>query len=322
MKTTTAVEKQPVRPGAVAVLTPAAAALAGASISDNTRLAYQSALNRLQAFLQEQGKDLAGLTDQQLAEYLGALHEAGASPASASLACAAVRFLAKTTGQPSPAGPLTGRVLAGIRREGKDRGRGQVQGLQWGQADTAAAVASNGGQSLAGLRDAALIAVMSDCLLRVSEAVALQVDGLQLESDGTGRLTIGQSKTDQEGEGAVLFVGAPTVSRVRAWMRAASIESGPIFRRVRRGDKVIGAASLSTRAARAIIQRRAADADLQGRFSGHSLRVGSAQSLAAGGASLVEMQTAGRWQSPAMPGHYARGQLAARGAVARLRYGT
>ena len=112
------------------------------------------------------------------------------------------------------------------------------------------------------------------------------------------------------------------MSRVRAWMRAASIESGPIFRRVRRGDKVIGAASLSTRAARAIIQRRVAAADLQGRFSGHSLRVGSAQSLAAGGASLVEMQTAGRWQSPATPGHYARGQLAARGAVARLRYGT
>ncbi len=55
--------------------------------------------------------------------------------------------------------------------------------------------------------------------------------------------------------------------------------------------------------------------------AGHSLRVGGAQSLAAGGASIVEMQTAGRWQSPAMPGHYARGQLAARGAVARVRYG-
>ena len=27
-----------------------------------------------------------------------------------------------------------------------------------------------------------------------------------------------------------------------------------------------------------------------------------------------------RWRSPAMPGRYARGQLAARGAVARLRY--
>ena len=65
----------------------------------------------------------------------------------------------------------------------------------------------------------------------------------------------------------------------------------------------------------------AAAVGIEGRVSGHSLRVGGAQSLAAGGASLVEMQTAGRWQSPAMPGHYARGQLAARGAVARVRYG-
>ena len=60
---------------------------------------------------------------------------------------------------------------------------------------------------------------------------------------------------------------------------------------------------------------------MQGRVSGHSLRVGGAQSLAAGGASLVEMQQAGRWQSPSMPGHYAKGQLADRGAVARIRYG-
>ena len=67
--------------------------------------------------------------------------------------------------------------------------------------------------------------------------------------------------------------------------------------------------------------RRAGAADLEGRFSGHSLRVGGAQSLASAGASVVEMQTAGRWQSPSMPGRYARGELAARGAVARLRYG-
>ena len=320
MKHAAAIEKITRRSDSVSALSRGASNLAAASISENTRLAYQGALDRLQAFLQEQGRDLAGLDDSQLAEYLTAMHRAGVSPSTASLAAAAVRFLAKTAGQPSPAGPLSGRVLAGIRREGKDRGRGQVAGLQWSAADTVAAIASNGGQSLAGLRDAALIAVMSDCLLRVSEAVALQVKDLQTETNGTGRLTVRSSKTDQEGAGAVLFVGAPTVSRIRAWTRAAAIESGPLFRRVRRGDAV-GDAPITGRAARSIIQRRAAAADLQGRFSGHSLRVGSAQSLAAGGASLVEMQTAGRWQSPSMPGHYARGQFAARGAVARLRYG-
>ena len=151
----------------------------------------------------------------------------------------------------------------------------------------------------------------------VSRARSLRIG---LEADGTARLTIEHGKTDQEGTGAVLFVGAPTVSRLRIWMSTAGIESGPLFRRVRRGG-VVGDAALSTQAVRQIIKRRAAAADLEGHFSGHSLRVGSAQSLASQGASLVEMQNAGRWQSPAMPGHYARGEFAARGAVARLRYG-
>ena len=306
--------------GALATLTPAAAKLARASLSPNTLRAYQGALNRLGDYLHKQDRGIAGLTDKTLADHLSSIHEAGASPASAAIALAAVRFLAKTSGQSSPAGPLTGRVMAGIRRQGKERGRGQVAGIQWSQADTAAAIASNAGQSLAGLRDAALIALMSDCLLRVSEAVALDLDALKFESDGTGRLSIRHSKTDQEGLGETLFVGAPTISRIRAWITGAGIASGPLFRRVRRGD-VVGDAPLSTQAARAIIKRRATAADLQGRFSGHSLRVGSAQSLAASGASLVEMQTAGRWQSPNMPGRYARGELAARGAIARLRYG-
>ena len=50
---------------------------------------------------------------------------------------------------------------------------------------------------------------------------------------------------------------------------------------------------------------------MAGRVSGHSLRVGSAQSLAAAGAGLVELQEAGDWQAPTMPAHYARHQFAA-----------
>ena len=269
MKHAAALEKIKTPSDSVSALSRGASNLAAASISPNTRLAYQGALDRLQAFLQEQGRDLAGLDDTQLAEHLAAMHRAGAAPSTASLAVAAVRFLAKTAGQPSPAGPLSGRVLAGIRREGKDRGRGQVAGLQWSAADTAAAIASNGGQSLAGLRDAALIAVMSDCLLRVSEAVALQVEDLETETNGAGHLTVRSSKTDQEGAGAVLFVGAPTVSRIRAWTRAAAIEIGAAFSPGPPWGCVMGAAPLSARAARSIIQRRAAAADLQGRFSGH-----------------------------------------------------
>ena len=35
---------------------------------------------------------------------------------------------------------------------------------------------------------------------------------------------------------------------------------------------------------------------------------------------VVEMQVAGRWKSPQMPAHYARGELVEQGAIARFKY--
>ena len=156
----------------------------------------------------------------------------------------------------------------------------------------------------------------SDALLRVSELAELEVGDIDF---GTGTVTVRKSKTDQEGEGAVLYLGRPTLKRIRRWLEASGFEAGRLFRRVRVGGAV-GGSALSHQAIRAIIKDRAEAAGVEGRVSGHSLRVGSAQSLAAAGASLVEMQQAGRWESPTMPGHYARAELASRGAVARLRY--
>ena len=51
--------------------------------------------------------------------------------------------------------------------------------------------------STAGLRDAATIRVMSDALLRVSEASNLDVDDLWLADDGSGTIVVRYSKTDQ-----------------------------------------------------------------------------------------------------------------------------
>ena len=284
--------------------------LAAASIAENTRRAYTHALARLDAAL---GRE--PLTDVSLAAYLAELFAAGKSPASAALVVAAVKFRATLTKQPTPVGPATARVLGGFRREGQDRGRGQVAGVNWAQADAAAALAANGGDSLAGLRDAALVAVMSDALLRVSEAAALDVADID-HTEST--VTVRRSKTDQEGQGAVLYLGRPTLKRVRAWLDAAGIVDGPLFRSLTKGQHIRG--RLSPRSVRQIVTDRAKAAGIAGRVSGHSLRVGSAQSLASAGASVVEMQQAGRWHSPTMPGLYARKQIARRGAVARLRY--
>ncbi len=289
--------------------------LFSASFSRNTAKAYEAALARLDARLVG-----AALTDHAFAEYLTELHHEGRAPSSIALVVAAVKFRAKLQGVSSPVGPISSRALAGIRRAGKDRGQGQVQGVGFAAADAAAAVAGSDGQNRAGLRDAALIAIASDGLLRVSEIAAVQAADVAQAEDGSGRLTIRSSKTDQEGAGQVLYLGASTMRRVTAWTTAAGITSGPLFVRVRKNGR-LGDKALSAVAVRQIIRTRCKAAGVEGRLSGHSLRVGGAQSLAAGGASVVEMQQAGRWQSPNMPGHYAKGQLAARGAVARIRYG-
>ncbi len=287
--------------------------LVQASISANTKRAYTAALARFDKAIGDNP-----VTDTVVANYLAALYDAEKSPATCSQVVAALKFRAKLQDLPPPVGPRTNRVLAGIRRQGRGRGRGQATGVNFTQAEAAAAIAAGEG-SLQGLRDAAIISVMSDGLLRVSELVALQVDDLAFEPDG-GRVTIRHSKTDQEGIGVVLYLGPPTVARVKAWLEAAKITCGPLFRRLHRGGNVGGEKELSTLSVRQIIKRRCTAAGVRGSVSGHSLRVGGAESLAAGGASIAEMQTAGRWRSPAMPGHYARGQLAVRGAVARIRY--
>ncbi len=87
-----------------------------------------------------------------------------------------------------------------------------------------------------------------------------------------------------------------------------------MFRRVTRSGAVSGHAPLSTNAVRAIVQKRAAAVGVTG-ASGHSCRVGSAQSLIERGASTAAVAIAGRWKDPGMVVRYAKAQGAGRGAV-------
>ena len=99
-------------------------------------------------------------------------------------------------------------------------------------------------------------------------------------------------------------------------MDTAGIESGPLFRPVpgRIGEVRLGPAAIC-----GVIKRRAKQAGITRRVSGHSLRVGAALSLAERNASVAEMQREGRWKSFSMPAYYVRNQEASRGAVARWR---
>ena len=117
-----------------------------------------------------------------------------------------------------------------------------------------------------------------------------------------------------------MFIGDETRQLSQRYCEIACITEGALFRRVLRGDNITQQ-RLSVNGARNVIKDAATLAGIQGFISGHSLRLGTAVSLAKAGASVVEMQEAGRWKSPTMPAHYARAQEAERGAVERFRYG-
>jgi site-specific recombinase XerD len=88
------------------------------------------------------------------------------------------------------------------------------------------------GSDLQGLRDGALLAVAFETGLRVSELAAIQIAQIDPQRDGRGILAIGKTKTDQEGEGRFAWLSTDTMRRIGAWISAAKLEEGPLFRRV------------------------------------------------------------------------------------------
>ncbi len=231
---------------------------------------------------------------------------------------AAIRHKHVSDGLDSPTNsPGVATVMRGLRRQAAGSPPQQAKGLT--ATDLAAIKAtafrrrsgptgrteSEEAARRRGAVDIALISVMRDAMLRRSEAAALTWADVEFRTDETARVTVRQSKTDQEGEGAVLFVGRDATTALEA---IRPDEHDPDAR-------VFGLHSGNAISVR--IRKAAAAAGLRGKFTGHSPRVGMSTDLVAAGASVAAVQVAGRWKSSRMPGQYARGELAGQGAVAR-----
>ena len=155
--------------------------------------------------------------------------------------------------------------------------------------------------------DLALLQVMRDGLLRRSEAAALTWGNVEVHPDGSGRLHVARSQTDQSAEGTVLYLGPAAVEALLV---------------IRPEEAMIDPAASVFNLSASQIYRRVRAAAMMARlgegYSGHSMRVGMAQDLSAAGAELPELMNAGRWASAAMPAKYTEAQAAGRGAVAKL----
>ena len=288
-----------------------------------TRRAYASAWDGFEAWCEAEGYKSIPADPETVAAYLTHRASEDCAISTIKLARAAVGYFHTTRGMPSPvnsAGVI--RVMRGLARRAvaSKQGRGQAAGLTARHLAAIRATAhlprtGPSGRVEAektarrrGAIDIALIATMRDALLRRSEAVALTWADIDFRPDGTARLTIRRSKTDQEGEGAVQFVGPVATADLRAIRPEGSGDAigQPVFR-LRTGRSIANRISAAAKAA-----------GLEGDFSGHSPRIGMAQDLAEAGASTTDLMVAGRWASHRMPACYTRSVTAGRGVVARF----
>ena len=145
---------------------------------------------------------------------------------------------------------------------------------------------------------------MRDGLLRVSEAAALRWGDVELAGDGSGRIRIPESKTDQEAEGVVVYLGPVAVEALLAIRPEEAVI-----------DAVTPVFNLHPDTIRRRLQQAARAAGLPDwrDITGHSGRVGMAQDLSAAGFALPELMTAGRWKSLRMRARYTERQAAGRG---------
>ena len=172
-------------------------------------------------------------------------------------------------------------------------------------------IAASAPPTARGRTELALCRTMRDALLRRSEEAALTWADLERADDGSGRLTIRRAKGDQEGRGAVVYIGTEALAALEAIPPGEAGPDAPVFASPREPGRALSESAI----ARAI-DRAARRAGLGAGFAGHSPRIGMTLDLSRAAMATHAIQQAGRWASPALVVRYTRSESAGRGAVA------
>lgn len=284
-----------------------------------TRRRYGSAWRGFTSWCEERGHASLPAEPIAVAAYLAERAQT-IKPATIAVIAAAIGYHHRARNLANPVDAQGVKlVLAGLARQGQAGQQRQAKGISLQDLAAIRATArqprtGRGGRMESGMHardrgilDVALCSVMFDGMLRRSEAAELRWHDIRRDADKSGRLTVRRSKTDQTGQGKVLWL-SPTTMFALAELAAIRPDDEP-------GDHVFGLSAAQ------ICQRIAAACEAAGLgpgYSGHSLRVGAAQALAAANISLAAIMENGRWQSSMMPARYTRHANAAQSAMARL----
>jgi site-specific recombinase XerD len=226
-----AIIEQPALPAELTTTLELAADFARASKAKATQEAYGSDFRIFESWCRPRGLSALPATAESLCAFLADQATLGKRASTLGRRLAAVRYFHRAAGYETPTSDEKVKaVLSGIRRTigaAPVRKRAATADIVIAMSPTAT--------SLRALRNRAIILLGFAGAFRRSELVALNVDDLEETAEGM-LVTLHRSKTDQEGLGRRVAIPrgeiACPVAALRAWLDAAGITEGAIFRRI------------------------------------------------------------------------------------------
>jgi integrase len=262
-----------------------------AARSPATKRAYASDFRLFAAWCGQAGLGALPATISTIGLYMTELSTGAAKVSTISRKLTAISFRHKEEKLPSPCSMKADRELAqvysGIRKTRgiKQAGKAPVSlSLIKRMVDTVEG-------TLTAARDRALVLIGFAGGLRRSEVAGICLEHLAWHSSGSGiTITLPKSKTDQERQGREVEIARGSqpentpasdctcpIRALEQWLRQANITSGPVFRKVSRGENVqktaLNPASVAWILKRALGRAGVRDLD---RYGAHSLRAGFA----------------------------------------------
>ena len=163
--------------------------------------------------------------------------------------------------------------------------------------------------TLAGIRNKALLSLGYDFLARRSELVALRTTDFEFTKDGALKGMIRKSKTDQYGRGRLVFGSERSAKLLRAWFRKKPKEIEAVFCAINHGqclDRPICDRNVNEIIKKSVVKVKRCERPSDLEVSGHSLRVGAAQDLLIKGYDLAAIMRAGGWSNAETVSRYLR----------------
>lgn len=245
--------------------------------SEHSKRAYGKALRDFLTWYVEQGRP--GLNKATVQQYRTVLVESGLSSSTINLRLSAIRRLAREAVDNALIDP---NLAAGIMRVKGVRSAGIRTGNWLTREQAQILIEASDSQTLRGLRDRAILALLIGTGIRRTEAAELTLDRMQQRE---GRWVI----VDLIGKGnRVRSVPMPAWAKgaIDTWVTAAGINEGRIFRSVKKGDRL--GQQMTAQAIYNVVRQYANQCGFG--LAAHDLRRTFAKLAARGGAGLAQIQ--------------------------------